>query len=438
VRTSRFLKIAAVNVCVLIAVGQDSASVQQGRDSTESTRLALGAGSCASVDCHGSASPRVEGRIKRNEYRTWLTQDSHAAAYTVLLQPRSKQISRNLGIDSPESTDLCLNCHALHIAPNRYSASFDLSQGVTCESCHGLAGEWLGPHARGDLTPQQFVTLGMYDTRDLVLRVELCLSCHLGNEEKTVDHELIAAGHPDLVFELDNYVALMPRHWEEEEGDWQGLMQWAVGQAVALGESMSQLARRLRGPAWRDWPEFADFECFSCHSNVGTQETSRAIGLTGLPPWNPSRYIVFRHALGTTLPVEVRRLEEQISAFQLALTDAATNRQAAADAAISVASLIDRLVPQLEGHTWTEEEAVQTLKRISENATEIAHSGIRSAEQATLAVDAIYISFEKSTGKMNEPLNSLVNALYDSVQSTSRYNATEFATQLARVAQVLP
>jgi len=442
VRTSPILKIGPVSVCVsvclLIAVGQDPASVQQPQGSAQTPRLALGAGSCGSTDCHGSPSPRVEGRIKQNEYRTWLRQDSHAGAYTILLQPRSKKIGVNLGIDNPESTDLCLNCHALNIAPNLHAATFNLSEGVSCESCHGLAGEWLGPHTRGDLTREQFVTLGMYDTRDLVLRLKLCLSCHLGNEEKTVDHELIAAGHPDLVFELDNYAALMPRHWEEEDGNWQGVMRWAIGQALALGESMSQLAGRLRGPAWQDWPEFADFECFSCHHNVGTSEASRTDSRTGLPTWNPSRYIVFKHALRTVLPAEVGRIEEQVSAFEMALTDAATDRQAAADAAMMVASLIDRVVPQLEEHTWTEEEAIQTLKRISENATEIAHAGIRSAEQATMAVDAIYISLEKSTGRANPPLNSSINVLYDSVQSTSLYSAVEFASQLARLVEYFP
>ena len=40
----------------------------------------------------------------------------------------------------------------------------------------------------------------MYDTRDLVQRTEKCLACHLGTQEKFVDHEMIAAGHPDLYF----------------------------------------------------------------------------------------------------------------------------------------------------------------------------------------------------------------------------------------------
>ena len=36
----------------------------------------------------------------------------------------------------------------------------------------------------------------MYDTRDVTKRAEKCLTCHLGNDEKSVDHEMIAAGHP--------------------------------------------------------------------------------------------------------------------------------------------------------------------------------------------------------------------------------------------------
>ena len=64
---------------------------------------------------------------------------------------------------------------------------------------------WLGPHTERDWTHEKSVAVGMYDTRDLTKRSEKCLSCHLGNEEKSVDHEMIAAGHPDLFFELDSF-----------------------------------------------------------------------------------------------------------------------------------------------------------------------------------------------------------------------------------------
>ena len=40
--------------------------------------------------------------------------------------------------------------------------------------------------------------------RDLPTRARTCLACHMGSGNTVVDHELIAAGHPVLTFELDN------------------------------------------------------------------------------------------------------------------------------------------------------------------------------------------------------------------------------------------
>jgi len=69
------------------------------------------------------------------------------------------------------------------------------------------------------------------------------VSC--GDDKRNVDHELIAAGHPDLVFELDTFTAILPPHWRisQDEG---GGKDWVVGQAVALRESLKRLARRAQ------------------------------------------------------------------------------------------------------------------------------------------------------------------------------------------------
>ena len=50
----------------------------------------------------------------------------------------------------------------------------------------------------------------MNDLRDVATRAQICLRCHLGqassdHTSRVVDHRLIAAGHPVLRFELDNY-----------------------------------------------------------------------------------------------------------------------------------------------------------------------------------------------------------------------------------------
>ncbi len=54
--------------------------------------------------------------------------------------------------------------------------------------------------------------------------------------------KLLAAGHPELIFELDGQVVSQPKHWTEA-ADWNGAQAWLVGQAVALREVSWQLAK---------------------------------------------------------------------------------------------------------------------------------------------------------------------------------------------------
>ncbi len=97
----------------------------------------------------------------------------------------------------------------------------------------------------------------MYDTRDLVKRSEKCLTCHLGTPEKSVDHELIAAGHPDLYFELDSFMSVMPPHWKEVDTDpWFAVRAMAVGQAVQMREQLKRgraNRKAASGPNTASW-----------------------------------------------------------------------------------------------------------------------------------------------------------------------------------------
>ncbi|MGH9340531.1 MAG: multiheme c-type cytochrome [Acidobacteriota bacterium] len=399
-----------------------------------------GAGSCASSNCHGSVWPRTGGRIKQNEYQIWSTKDGHAKAYAVLLEPRSQQIARNLGISEPHTATLCLDCHTTNAPQQRQARTFEISDGVGCESCHGPASQWLGPHTTRDWTHQQSLSAGMNDTRDFDVRADTCLSCHLGNQEKTVNHQLIAAGHPDLVFELDTFSALMPRHWDEPEGDWQGLRRWAIGQAVSLRESMEQLAHRVEQPSWAGWPDFADFECFACHHNLVLPSERQARGykgIAGIPPWNPSRYIVFRHAVTAISGGQRQQLEQLVENLKQHLQQPADNRLQIARTARQLADLTDSLISQWQAANLGEPMALQIMRAISGDAQNIAQSGIRSAEQATMSVDALFRSWRENTGKTNELLDAQIARLYEWLQSTSRYSPSEFATQLAKIQQVL-
>src|SRR5262245_60538785 len=95
----------------------------------------LGVRECAGGPCHGSATP-VGTRVKENEHTIWLQEDQHAQAYKTLMEPRSKDIARNLGLKmAAYEAPLCLDCHSNN-AKNRVE-DFRVEDGVGCESCHG-------------------------------------------------------------------------------------------------------------------------------------------------------------------------------------------------------------------------------------------------------------------------------------------------------------
>src|SRR3954454_11671335 len=167
----------------------------------------IGAGGCASSNCHGatSAAPAAENRILGNEYATWSVSDKHARAYKALEEARGKRMAEILGIADATRDKRCVVCHAVG-SPDK-----SRSDGVACEACHGPAEGWLGPHTKPD-SHDASVRAGMTDTKKLDIRAKTCLACHLGAAGQDVDHELIAAGHPDLAFELDTFTAAQPAH----------------------------------------------------------------------------------------------------------------------------------------------------------------------------------------------------------------------------------
>src|SRR5260370_13260263 len=197
-----------------------------------------GPGSCSSPACHGGVQERKETSVLQNEYSTWVVRDKHAHAFTVLSNPVATRMAKIMGLEKADKAPRCLACHALDVPLEQRARTFDLTDGVGCENCHGPASAWLGPHTARDWKYEKSLDLGLYDTPNLIKRSEKCLSCHLGTPAQSVDHELIAAGHPDLYFALDSFMSLMPVHSNETDKDaWFPVRALAGGQAGQLRES---------------------------------------------------------------------------------------------------------------------------------------------------------------------------------------------------------
>jgi hypothetical protein len=410
-----------------------------------------GPGSCSSTSCHGSVKPRADSRIFQNEYSIWVIQDKHAKAYDVLTAPVGERMARILGLGKSEQAAKCLACHALDVPADSRAKTFDLSEGVSCESCHGPASAWLGPHTTRNWTHEQSVAAGMVDTRNLIRRTEKCLSCHLGTQEKSVDHEMIAAGHPDLYFELDSFSAVMPRHWKmpresapgvpAENDAWSGVRDWGAGQAVQLRASMERIAWRAKG---KNWPEYSELQCFSCHHDLTApeqswrQERAYAGRRPGDPPFNASRYAVFRDLAHQVDDAGASRLDLQIAQVAKSLSQLNPDRDAVAAAAGASASLSAQLAARIAAQPFDAAITLRLLQKISSDADEISGEGERAAEQAAMAIDSLFIAYSHTEKVANDAeVRAAINGLFQQLENPSNYNPTDFSRQMRKVGSLL-
>jgi hypothetical protein len=343
----------------------------------------------------------------------------------------------------PNQADKCRACHTLNVAANLRAQTFQGDEGVSCENCHGPAVGWLGPHTTKGWTREQSIKLGQYETRDLVARSERCMSCHVGTAEKRVDHEMIAAGHPDLTFELNTFSAQMPRHWKfPSEGDpWAGVQEWGIGQAVQLREALTRLSRSAEG---QFWPEFAELDCFACHHNLTAPLDSwrQARGYPGrnpgAPAWNASRYVVLRHLVEQVNPVGRRQLDAELEKVSSLVASGADRGQIAA-AAKQASGLADQIAQQLRRQQYDRDLSTRVMQAITADGSPIAEQGWLSAEQAAFAIDAIWLAYQKNEKVGNEPeLRAAINRLFDLLQNPSAYNAPMFVAQMQKVKTLLP
>jgi hypothetical protein len=409
-----------------------------------------GPGGCAASNCHGSVKPKnVPGiRISQNEFSIWATQDKHARAYTVLSNPVSMRMGKILQIDQPNKSEKCLVCHALYVPPDLRATTFQLDDGVSCENCHGPAVGWLGPHTTEGwqhYSAAEKSKYGMYDTRDLVQRSEKCMSCHVGTAEKQVDHQMIAAGHPDLTFELDSFSAVMPRHWKvnREQDQWIGVQSWAIGQAVQLREALNRLSRRAAGPSW---PDYAELDCFACHHALTAPTDSWRLTTTdyyrgrrpGVPAWNASRYIVFRWFVGVVDPEGGRRLDAAVNNVSELIGKWATPQQIST-AAHEAAGVTEEVLQNLKAQQYSQDLTARIMLAIASNGNAIADGGERAAEQAYMALDTLSIAYT-ANGKIGneQELRAAVNRLYGQLQNPSAYSAPQFQQQLQKIHAMLP
>lgn len=271
-----------------------STSSPQKEQSTVSP-LPLGMASCAASACHGNPNAQsLTAAPDRNCWQSSLTHflavDPHRNAFHVLHNDQSKQITAALRkgstvtIPDAPNDPRCLACHTNPSLALPEAEKTLRSDGVGCEACHGHAGTWRGAHTSWTAASREkgIAVTTFRDLNSLSVRAETCAGCHVGSPAgngypaRDMNHDMIAAGHPELRNDLSALMSRLPRHWYERDrakseqperkpnDGWTAIFGHAKGEAV---KSLSQ-DRKTRTDGRTPWPELSETKCVDCHRKI--------------------------------------------------------------------------------------------------------------------------------------------------------------------------
>jgi len=133
------------------------------------------------------------------EVQRWMRTPHVATFDTLHRTPAAKEIADRLGLPSIKRNDTCVQCHYTRQQQN---GRLRVVEGVSCESCHGAAADWLNFHADygGENVTRQMETSdhhrqrielsiarGMNNPHNVYLIAKQCYNCHTVPNERLVN-----------------------------------------------------------------------------------------------------------------------------------------------------------------------------------------------------------------------------------------------------------
>lgn len=403
----------------------------------------LGVASCGSSTCHGSIAPLVTTTVLQNEYTVWSENDKHARAYSVLLNEQSKRIARNLGLESAETADMCLDCHADNVPVERRGPKFQISDGVGCEACHGGSERWIEVHKVSDTAEghQRNLANGLYPTEDPAARGKVCLSCHLGTENKLATHRIMGAGHPRLSFELDTFTQIEPAHFAFDEdyvarkNPSNGAKIWAIGQAVAVAETMDAVLAPNHNQSGL-FPELFFFDCHACHKPMSANKWQERASL-GLGPgvirFNDANLIMLRIAASVVSPELGNEVTEKGRALHRA---SQAGRKAWSDAATAMRITANRAADVFGDRDFDEPVMRAVLDALVQEGQRGEYVDYVAAEQTTMAIGTIAQAMAVEGWLSDDEFaqfEGIMEGLYETVANDEQYQPNLLLKSLQRV-----
>jgi hypothetical protein len=359
----------------------------------------LGSLSCSAAACHGSEPVDSKRALRGEEFVRWLHSDPHAKAAQTLAGEKYREIllrvsGRDDGQAEPQQQARCAKCHDPLGGTGDHTTISPVGHGIGCETCHGNAEHWLSRHYERDIERSELTALGLLDTKNLHVRAKQCASCHVGSADQDMNHDMIAAGHPPLRFELSAYHDLIQhKHWNDtrerlEKRDYQAQL-WAAGQTASAGARLELLDARCNHSA-EQWPELAEYNCFSCHQRIrGNSELAAkrpGLGRPQLSNWN----LLFVDSLP---PANTKQEVHTLTALQAAFSSSFPVEQKMVKPAAVAARL------QLQNLSSRDFTANDVLKMLASSFAETTNADWETRCQQYLALTAVERAYRDELAK---------------------------------------
>lgn len=439
------LILAAFAMVIGLAPGTPPAKASLPNDTTH-----LGVATCAGSTCHGRSQP--DGKVVRqDEILRWQEASSptgsHSRAFAVLSSERSATIARRMGIGPAPQAAMCLGCHADNTAAR--GPRFQQSDGIGCEACHGGSANWIDVHKTGN--HQASLAAGLVRLENPAVKAAVCLDCHFGSADggQFVSHQIMAAGHPRVSFELDLFTSLQQHHDEDADyvkrkGRTSGVRVWAVGQAAAVERQLSLFANPGLG-AEGAFPEFYFFDCHSCHRQIQDDQKFTATTMdnpgrpipTGMPPFNDENMIMLSAAARTVAPGLAARFDADSRAFHAAI---ARDRGSAVAAANRLRATAGALSAAFASSEISRAQTFAIVDMIASEAISARFTDYTGSSQAVMAADTLLNSLVNSgqvSGVVAASLRVDINRAYAAVRDPNDYRVTEFRRALGSAVRTI-
>lgn len=396
----------------------------------------MGAATCASSTCHGKSTPGTESPVQLNEYSLWSGDDYHSRAFQVLRNDASKAMAAELNLPNAQNAKICLDCHTDNVPGAKRGEKFQLSDGVSCESCHGGAEKWLKSHTDPDATHVGNLSKGLFPLSDPIARADLCLSCHMGTKDKLATHAIMAAGHPRLSFELDTFTANQPAHYTVDADYIQRKGAHAIGYFWLVGQleaAKRQLSLIEASTAEQGSLELAIYDCHSCHRPMSPAR-GRPDDFSADLPSGSMRLL--DHSFDMLAVVYQTLHSETYNEFAQSVRKlhlAHTQPKQLAAAIENLQSQLKQLTAQIKANPLTSQQIRQIRRNVAQACASGRYGDFTSAEQAFLALESLSYGLGDRS-KIKQQLD----ALYTSLADQHQFKPGAFAAAAAELVKALP